>query len=104
MPNLPIMRRILLLATVITACNKAEQAHVDTVGTISSAPVVVQAVSFLGDSLRAIPLSDSTRMAMERDLAAAKTSLDKTPSDPDSIIWYGRRLGYLGRFRESIAA
>ena len=67
-------------------------------------PVIVQAVSFLGDSLREIPLSDSARAQMELQLAAAKTSLDKTPADADSIIWYARRLGYLGRFRESIAA
>jgi tetratricopeptide (TPR) repeat protein len=67
-------------------------------------PIVVQAVSFLGDSLREIPLSDSARAQMESQLAAAKAALDKAPSDPDSIIWYGRRLGYLGRFRESIAA
>lgn len=72
--------------------------------TADARPIVVQAVSFLGDSLREIPLSDSTRAAMESDLARAKASLDKAPSDPDSIIWYGRRLGYLGRFRESIAA
>ena len=40
---------------------------------------------------------------MERDLAAATASLDKAPTNPDSIIWVARRLGYLGRFRESIA-
>ena len=67
-------------------------------------PVTVQAVSFLGDSLREIPLSDSTKTQMELQLAAAKASLDKAPADVDSIIWYARRLGYLGRFRESIAA
>ncbi len=96
------MRRILLIATLVTACTKAEQGHVDTVAIIP-APVVVQAVSFLGDSLRAIPLTDSARTAMEGDLAAAMASLDKAPTNPDSIIWVARRLGYLGRFRESIA-
>ena len=83
----------------VVACARTDEAP----ETQASAPIIVQAVSFLGDSLRAIPLSDSTRMVMERDLAAAKASFDKAPSDPDSIIWYARRLGYLGRFRESIA-
>ena len=69
----------------------------------AASPVVVEAVSFLGDSLRAIPLSDSTRAAMESQLAAAEASLDKAPTNADSIIWVARRLGYLGRFRESIA-
>ena len=95
----PLASGLLPLALFV-ACAKSD----DTPEAPASTPVVVQAVSFLGDSLRAIPLSDSTRTAMERDLAAAKASLDKTPTDADSIIWYARRLGYLGRFRESIAA
>jgi tetratricopeptide (TPR) repeat protein len=90
----------LLPVALFIACSQKQE----TPESPAVAPVVVQAVSFLGDSLRAIPLSDSTRAAMESDLARAKASLDKTPSDPDSIIWYARRLGYLGRFRESIAA
>jgi tetratricopeptide (TPR) repeat protein len=96
------MRRLLLLACTLTACTKADETTPDSAAAAAS-PVVVEAVSFLGDSLRAIPLSDSTRAAMERDLAAAKASLDKAPTNPDSIIWVARRLGYLGRFRESIA-
>jgi tetratricopeptide (TPR) repeat protein len=96
------MRRILFIAAAITACAKADDTTPDSAAAAAS-PVVVEAVSFLGDSLRAIPLSDSTRAAMERDLASARASLDKAPTDPDSIIWVARRLGYLGRFRESIA-
>jgi tetratricopeptide (TPR) repeat protein len=67
-------------------------------------PVVVQAVSFLGDSLRELPLGAETRARYDSQLAVAKASYDRAPADPDSIIWYARRLGYLGRFRESIAA
>ena len=67
------------------------------------APVVVQAVSFMGDSLRELPLSAEARAQYDSQLAVAKASFDKAPADPDSIIWYARRLGYLGRFRESIA-
>ena len=96
------MRRLLLIACSLTACAKGNEATPDSAAAAAS-PVVVEAVSFLGDSLRAIPLSDSTRAAMERDLAAARASLDKAPTNPDSIIWVARRLGYLGRFRESIA-
>jgi tetratricopeptide (TPR) repeat protein len=35
-------------------------------------------------------------------LAEAKAAYDRAPTDVDSIIWYGRRLGYLGRLREAI--
>jgi tetratricopeptide (TPR) repeat protein len=96
------MRRLLLLTCILSACAKAGETTADSAAA-AAAPVVVEAVSFLGDSLRAIPLTDSTRAAMESDLAAARASLDKAPSNPDSIVWVGRRLGYLGRFRESIA-
>lgn len=66
-------------------------------------PVVVQAVSFLGDSLREFPIPPASRATMDSNLAMARAAFDKAPSDPDSIIWYARRLAYLGRFRESIA-
>ena len=84
---------------LVVACTRSDE----TPEAPAASPITVQAVSFLGDSLREIPLSDSTRRAMEADLANAKAALDRAPSDPDSIIWYARRLGYLGRFRESIA-
>lgn len=61
-----------------------------------------QAISFTGDTLNAVPMSDSARARAERQLAAAKAAYDHTPANADSIVWLGRRLGYLGRFREAI--
>ena len=61
-----------------------------------------QAISFLGDTLRELPLSAATRARYEQQLAEARTAYEHTPTNLDSIIWYGRRLGYLGRLRESI--
>lgn len=43
------------------------------------------------------------RAQLEADVAAAKRAYDATPDNADSLIWYGRRLGYLERFQESIA-
>jgi tetratricopeptide (TPR) repeat protein len=97
--RIPLASALCPLA-LLFACTKGDKPAESP----AQAPVTVQAVSFLGDSLREIPLSDSTRAQMELQLAAAKVSLDKAPADVDSIIWYARRLGYLGRFRESIAA
>ncbi|HEX5576969.1 MAG TPA: tetratricopeptide repeat protein [Gemmatimonadaceae bacterium] len=61
-----------------------------------------EAVSLLGDTLRAFPLGAETRARYERQLAEARASYERAPNDVDSIIWYGRRLGYLGRIREAI--
>jgi tetratricopeptide (TPR) repeat protein len=40
---------------------------------------------------------------MEADLATAMAAWDKNHDDMDALIWVGRRLGYLGRFRDAIA-
>lgn len=75
----------------------------ETADTAAAAPVVVQATSFLGDSLREFPIPPAARATMDSNLSVAKAAYDRAPTDPDSIIWYARRLGYLGRFREAIA-
>jgi len=62
----------------------------------------VQAISFLGDTLRTLPLPAATRDRYERQLAEARAAYDHTPANADSIIWFARRLGYLGRIREAI--
>jgi tetratricopeptide (TPR) repeat protein len=66
-------------------------------------PPGVEAISLLGDTLRELPLSPETRSLYERQLAEARAAYDHAPTDVDSIIWLGRRLAYLGRFREAIA-
>lgn len=68
----------------------------------ASLPVGVQAISFLGDTLTELPLSAAVRTRYERQLAEARASYEHTPTNADSIIWFGRRLAYVGRLRESI--
>ena len=94
------MRRVIGTLLLVACTKGADQPSADTA---TVRPFVVQAVSFLGDSLRELPLSAETRARYDSQLVVAKASFDKAPTDPDSIIWYARRLGYLGRFRESIA-
>ena len=65
-------------------------------------PPGAQAISFLGDTLRQFPLASATRERYERQLGEAKAAYDRTPLNADSIVWYGRRLAYLGRLREAI--
>ena len=66
-------------------------------------PVVVQAISLLGDTLRTLPLSAATRARYEAQLAEARRAYEHAPANLDSIIWYGRRLAYVGQLREAIA-
>jgi tetratricopeptide (TPR) repeat protein len=65
-------------------------------------PVGAQAVSLLGDTLRELPLSATTRRRYRSQADEAADVLELDPIDVESIIWYGRRLAYLGQFREAI--
>lgn len=64
--------------------------------------VDVQAISLLGDTLRTLPLSAAVRARYEAQLSEARRAYEHTPADLDSIIWYGRRLAYVGQLREAI--
>ena len=48
------------------------------------------------------PIADEAKRQMEAELAKARELYDANPKSPDAIIWLGRRLAYLGRFREAI--
>lgn len=65
-------------------------------------PQRVQAVSLLGDTLRQLPLSAEVRARYTQQRDEARAAYQHTPTNVDSIIWYARRLGYLGELRESI--
>jgi len=41
---------------------------------------------------------------LDADLASARAALARDPHSADAGIWVGRRLGYLGRYREAIDA
>jgi tetratricopeptide (TPR) repeat protein len=41
--------------------------------------------------------------AEDPQLTAARAAWENTPTDVDSIIWYGRRVGYTGAFADAVA-
>jgi len=90
----------LVLIVIATACGSTRRGAADS--SPASRPAGVQAISFLGDTLRTLPLSAQTKTRYEAQLADAKAAYDFAPTNVDSIIWYGRRLAYLGRIREAI--
>ncbi len=61
-----------------------------------------EAISLFGEELERSVISAERRRVLEGDLAAARRALADRPGDVDSHIWVGRRLGYLGRYREAV--
>lgn len=47
-------------------------------------------------------MSDEGRKTQEAKLAEARSAMSKNQNDPDAMIWVGRRLGYLGEYKEAI--
>jgi len=62
-----------------------------------------EATSLLGRPLHAPEQSAEARAALEKNLAEARAAFEKEPS-ADTAIWVGRRLAYLGRYRDAMAA
>jgi len=92
------------LALLACAPDPSRTASDSTAGASAALPtrVDVQAISLLGDTLRTFPLAPDVRARYERQLTEAERAYLRTPTDVDSIIWLGRRLGYVGRLREAI--
>jgi len=96
-----VLRSVLIVAGIL-ACATQTRSTADVAAGVPAAPGRYEAVSQLGDTLRALPLSAETRTRYEAQLASARAAYERSPSNPDSIIWLARRLAYLGRIRESI--
>jgi tetratricopeptide (TPR) repeat protein len=65
-------------------------------------PPGAQARSLLGEALFAPPLSALEQARRLSALHAAQRAWELAPHDADATLWLGRRLGYLGRFREAL--
>lgn len=101
-------RYALPLVVFALACGGGESSEADppAPGADASAPALpdgAQAWSLLGEPLRPPELSAEARATYEANLATAEAEVAAQPEDADAIIWYGRRLAYLGRYREAIA-
>ena len=67
-------------------------------------PSTIEATSLSGKPLVSVPPSGDAKVRLEADLAKAQSDYDRDPSSADASIWLGRRLAYLGRFRDAIDA
>ena len=66
----------------------------------ASPPADVQAVSLRGEPLRPPPMSPEAAAERRAQLAEARAASYEHPAE--ALLWIGRRLAYLGRFREAM--
>jgi tetratricopeptide (TPR) repeat protein len=88
----------LLAVLALTACARSTPPPVAPLSLSEG----VEAVSLLGQSLVAPELPAEVRTDREAKLAEAETAAAARPDDPEALIWLGRRVAYLGRYREAI--
>ncbi len=86
---------LLILAALPSACS-APGASPAKAGT-------PEAISLLGEPLYPMSMTDEQRSEREAQLATAREQLADDPNNEQAIIWVGRRLAYLGRYRDAVA-
>jgi tetratricopeptide (TPR) repeat protein len=69
---------------------------------VAAAAQTPEATSLFGKPLVSVPPTGDTKARLEADLAKAQADYDRDQSSADAAIWLGRRLAYLGRFRDAI--
>lgn len=86
---------VLLAATVLT-----------TFGQTLASAGIVQDKKSTRDFMQRVPppVSVEAKREMETRLNEARIRYEANPNDREAIIWLGRRLAYLGRWREAIEA
>jgi tetratricopeptide (TPR) repeat protein len=61
-----------------------------------------EATSLLGRPLFPAPIGADARKTLEENLKEAEIVYRRNPDNADATIWLGRRVAYLGRYRDAI--
>jgi tetratricopeptide (TPR) repeat protein len=92
----PFARGLSLGLTVgVLACSALPEASP------SDAPPI-EAISLLGDTLRRPVIADERLAQMRAQRDSARTMWEADNTSPDALIWYARRVAYLGQFGDAI--
>ena len=95
------MKRCLALALLCAACaGPAQETALDD--PLGGKPAAPQTVSLLREPLYAPNLAPERQAELEANLEAAWKEYLEDPRSEERIIWVGRRLAYLGRYRAAI--
>lgn len=102
-PTLTALAVVFLSAGVGACVDDAVRRGAGPVAEDGELPPDVEAISFLGDTLRAPEIPDELRETHQARYDEAAADLAENPQDVEALIWMGRRTAYLGEYREAIA-
>jgi tetratricopeptide (TPR) repeat protein len=89
---------VVFFVIILLTCSKMDKG----LPGLPDLPEGAQAISLLSDTLRIPELTGEVSILREEQLRKAEADLNVNPEDADAAVWYGRRLAYLGRYREAI--
>ena len=102
----PILNRRILsnMAMLLAACSPDSGQEAGSPAEMTSMPLPpgAEAISFLGDTLMPPEQSEEVRAVYMARYEEAEEALAAAPEDVEALIWMGRRIAYLGRYREAI--
>ena len=93
---------ILSLAFLFLLCQPPEQSTARYIPVAEEAKDPTKIYNLMGEELPEKVLTEKQKALYESNLATAKEVFEAKTDSLTSIIWYGRRLAYLGRFLEAI--
>ncbi|MFN0207775.1 MAG: tetratricopeptide repeat protein [Planctomycetota bacterium] len=88
--------------TILAAACGSRPAPPEITQNRHAVPPGAEAISIDGRPLYRIKPADDKIALLEANLTKARADYERNPNDLESIIWYGRRLAYLGRFNDAI--
>jgi tetratricopeptide (TPR) repeat protein len=91
---------LLPLCVIILACSSTSPGPAPARSEAPENPV--EAISLTGRPLHRPGFAPDVLARRTEDLATAEQTLAQAPGDADALIWVGRRLAYLGRYRDAI--
>jgi len=97
-------KQLILLSIIIAGCQPGSNRAGAEQSEMPAAQVKdpTKIYNLMGEELPQKQLKEDTQAKFEKNLRAARANFEANPDSLELIIWYGRRLAYLGRYLEAI--
>ncbi|WP_424963280.1 tetratricopeptide repeat protein [Ekhidna sp.] len=98
-----MIKYLIILPILIISCQSgSNRADARDEEPIAQTKDPTKIYNLMGEELPAKQLTDQARARHDNNLQKARSNYEANPDSLELIIWYGRRLAYLGRYLEAI--